>query len=101
MKRLLAIAAVLLLALGAGVVLLPAEEDVKPSPGVVAPPPPKRIERPVVVAPVAPQLVPGTVAGGVHRHGKGVVGARVMAKGERETVITTTGDGGGFLLTLP
>lgn len=102
MKRLLAITAVLLLAMGAGVVFWPTGDDeVKPSPDVVAPQKPKRTERAVAAPVIAPQLVPGTVAGGVHRHGKGVVGARVIARGDRETVVTTTGEGGGFLLSVP
>lgn len=103
MKRLAIISAMLLLIMGTAVVFWPSadNDDISPSPGVVGPIAPKFEPRLPVIAVSAPKPVSATIAGGVHRHGKGVAGARVIAKSERDTVIVTTGEGGGFLLTLP
>lgn len=101
MKRLVAIVALLLIGFGAAVVYWPEEvSDAAPAPAFEAPPPKLHAEVAKETLP-PPQLVAATVAGGVHRHGKGVAGARVIAKGERETIMSVTGDGGGFLLSLP
>lgn len=99
MKRFAAIAAVLLLTLGAGVVCWQPEVEETPVVQKSQKPSPKR-KASAVPLPVAADL-PATIAGGVHHQGKGIAGARVIAKSETGLIEGVTGEGGGFLLTLP
>src|SRR3954470_8702870 len=97
MKRLVVVLFVGALLAGAGVVFWPSSDQTASDEPAAVPTkqPPVVVRRPVEV-PAVPKLLPASLAGGVHRHGIGVKGVTISARGNGTTSSVLSTDGGAF-----